>query len=173
MPFGPATLLDHIVIRAKKQIPDLILNVNGDPDRVLSCGCDVIADNFPDAGPLGGILAAMTYGQDHGYGSVVTFSGDSPFFPDDYVARLIGAAAIEEKWVISVAKSADKFHPVMGCFDVSLRDDLAAYITCGERRVMGWIRRHHLCEVVWNSASPDPFFNINTPAELAEAEKYL
>lgn len=169
MPFGKTTLLGHIVCRAKKQIPDLILNVNGEVDRVSSYGLDVIRDDMPDAGPLGGILAAMKAAKDKGYSHIITFSSDSPFFPSDYVKRLMGESG--EKTAISV--SGDKFHPVMGIFEVSLRGDLQDYLESGERRVMWWVRRHSHEKIIWDITNPDPFFNINRAEDLAQAEQYL
>lgn len=169
MPFGKTTLLGHIIDRARQQIPDLILNVNGDVNRVLSYGLDVIRDDVSDAGPLGGIFTAMKDAAAKGYSHIVTFSGDSPFFPDNYVERLVDQSAAK----ITIAGSGGKVHPVMGLFDVALRNDLEACLAGGERRVMGWIRRHPYEKVVWDDKNPDPFLNINTPQDLVEAEKFL
>lgn len=169
MPFGKTSLLGHIIRRAKKQIPDLILNVNGDVTRVLSYGLDVIKDDFSDVGPLGGIHAAMTYAKEKNYSHIITFSGDSPFFPDDYVKRLVTRG----ENMIAISRSGDKSHPVMGIFAVSLRDDLKACLESGERRVMWWVKRHSFRQVVWETNNPDPFFNINSRQDLAEAEKFL
>ncbi len=168
-PFGKTTLLGQIIRRAQQQIPDLILNVNGDVSRVRSFGLDVISDDLSDAGPLGGIHAAMTAAKARGYSHIISFSSDSPFFPDDYVARLLAQNDVR----IAIAKSGEKAHPVMGIFEVSLLDDLKAYLASGERRVMWWVRQHPHKEVVWDNENPDPFFNINNRQDLAKAEKYL
>lgn len=169
MPFGDTTLLDYIIRQAKKQLSNLMLNVNGDVARVMSYGLDVIEDEMADVGPLGGVLAAMKAAKAKGYAYIVTFSGDSPFFPADYVKRLVAEKNVQ----ISFAKSGDKNHPVMGIFEVSLYDDLKAYLEAGDRRVLWWIRRHSYREVVWDDINPDPFFNINRREDLVEAERYL
>ncbi|PCI33081.1 MAG: molybdenum cofactor guanylyltransferase MobA [Alphaproteobacteria bacterium] len=168
-PFGGTTLLGHIIHRARKQLPDLMLNVNGDPARVAAYGLDIIGDEVPDAGPLGGILATMTSAEAQGYAHIITFSSDSPFFPGDYVAQLRAV----QNMPIAIARSGDKIHPVMGLFAVSLRQDLAAYLEQGDRRVRGWIARHSHKEVVWDNKNPDPFFNINRIEDLEAAEQYL
>ncbi|VAV99576.1 Molybdopterin-guanine dinucleotide biosynthesis protein MobA [hydrothermal vent metagenome] len=167
-PFGSTTLLGHIIDRAKKQIPDVMLNVNGDPDRVKAYGLDIIPDSVADAGPLGGILAAMTSAKDRGYDHIISFSSDCPFFPDDYIARLS-----EGGEGLAIACSAGRPHPVMGYWPTSLADDLRDYLDSGERRVMWWVRRHTHREVVWSEKNPDPFFNINVRQDLTEAEKFL
>lgn len=167
--FGRTTLLGHIIDRAKAQIPDLILNVNGDVDRVQPYAMEVIEDEYPDVGPLGGIYVAMKAAKAKGYSHIVTFSSDSPFFPEDYVERLASVRDVK----IAISKSGDKFHPVMGLFDVSLLDDLKDYLNSGERRVLWWVKRHPYEEVVWDIKNPDPFLNINTQQDLAAAEKFL
>ncbi|MBL4800902.1 MAG: molybdenum cofactor guanylyltransferase [Emcibacter sp.] len=169
MPFGQTTLLDHIIHRARQQISNLILNVNGDVARVMSCGLDVIGDDRPDEGPLGGILAAMKAAKARDHRHIITFAGDSPFFPDDYVARLVGVKGRR----IVIAESGGQCHPVMGIFEVSLYDDLKSYIDSGERRVMAWVKRHPHSKVVWDKKTPDPFFNINRQEDLENARKYL
>lgn len=146
-----------------------MLNVTGDVSRVSPYGLDIISDHIQGAGPLGGIHAAMKTAQIKGHSHIVTFSGDCPFFPDDYVKRLLEKS--DAKVIIS--KSGDKSHPVMGLFNVSLIDDLAAYLISGERRVMWWVRQHDFEEVVWDKNNPDPFFNINSQQDLAVAEKFL
>lgn len=167
--FGKTTLLGHIIDRARQQIPDLILNVNGDVVRVSPYGLDVIKDDFPDGGPLGGIYAALMAAKAKGHSHIITFSSDSPFFPDDYVERMTGQTGVK----IAIAKCGDRFHPVMGIFEVSLLDDLKAYLVSGERRVMWWVRRHAYEEVIWDAKDPDPFLNINTQQDLIEAVKFL
>jgi len=175
-PFGGTTLLAYIIGRAKKQCPDLILNVTGPQSQYASYDLDMIADDYCDVGPLGGLLAAMNYAQKGDYSHIVSFSCDCPFFPEDYVARLSqNIQMTREKIVVSQSGKGDeeKIHPVMGLFSAALRDDLEASIKRGERRMMGWIRQHAYKKVVWDNKNPDPFLNINRPEDLLEAEKYL
>lgn len=175
-PFGSKTLLAYIIDRAKKQCPDLILNVNGPQKQYLSYDLDMIEDDYSGVGPLGGMLAAMNHAQKGGYSHIVTFSCDCPFFPENYVTRLINELQAGTGNIAVSQSSGDieeRIHPVMGLFSVALRDDLEAYIKRGERRIMGWIRQHSHKKVVWNNKNPDPFLNINRPEDLAEAEKYL
>lgn len=167
--FGGTTLLGHIISRAQAQISPLILNVNGELARVRPYGLTVICDDIAGRGPLGGLLAVMKEAQVRGHSHIITFSGDCPFFPEDYAARMTADSDAS----IMIARSDGKDHPVMGRFAASLSNDLAAYLENGERRVMQWIKRHDYNKVVWDDKNPDPFFNINSPSDLAAAEKYL
>ncbi len=181
MPFGSSSLLGHIIDRAQKQLDRLVLNINGDPARlpahVTALGLEIISDEIKDIGPLGGMLTAMKMALKNDFSHIITFSGDSPFFPDDYVARLIEVVGTgDTKITICQSRGADgeiHRHPTMGIYKAGLKDDLAAYIHGGGRRVMAWIARQPHKEIVWDNISPDPFFNINRREDLAAAEKYL
>ncbi|MGA2794210.1 MAG: molybdenum cofactor guanylyltransferase MobA, partial [Roseiarcus sp.] len=41
----------------------------------------------------------------------------------------------------------------------------------GCRKVDRWTARYRLATVAWPAAPFDPFFNVNTPEDLAEAER--
>lgn len=183
-PFGRTTLLGHIIRRAQQQISPLLLNINGDPSRVQSFDIETFADMVPDQGPLGGLLTAMKLAQQKGFDHIITFSADTPFFPDDYVSRLVQVMA-DSPARIAFSCSGGRSHPVMGLFEITLQDDLQDYLSRGERRVLPWIMGHSPEKVVWPEINPeinpeidpeidpDPFFNINTPDDLAQAEKFL
>jgi len=181
MPFGSSSLLGHIIDRAQKQVDRLVLNINGDPARlpahITALGMEIISDEIKDIGPLGGILTAMKWAKKNEFSHIITFSGDSPFFPDDYAARLIEAVGTgDSKITICQSRGADgeiHRHPTMGIYKADLQEGLAAYIHGGGRRVMAWIVGQPHKEIVWDNISPDPFLNINRREDLAAAEKYL
>jgi len=54
-----------------------------------------------------------------------------------------------------------------------LREDLRAALSAGERRLGQWAGRHGVAVAEWPTEPLDPFFNINTPADLAEAERLI
>jgi molybdopterin-guanine dinucleotide biosynthesis protein A len=51
-----------------------------------------------------------------------------------------------------------------------LAGELRAAILDGERRVGAWAAQHGVTTVEWEG---DPFLNVNTPEELAAAERLL
>ncbi len=181
MPFGTSSLLGHIIDRAQKQVDRLVLNINGDaarlPAHIAALGLEIISDEIKDIGPLGGILTAMKLAKKNEFSHIITFSGDSPFFPDDYAARLMSAVGTTDA-KIAICQSRDEAgeihrHPTMGIYQADLQEGLAAYIHDGGRRVMAWIVGQPHKELVWDNISPDPFLNINRREDLAAAEKYL
>jgi molybdopterin-guanine dinucleotide biosynthesis protein A len=151
----------------------LAVNSNGDAAALAGLAVPVIADTIPGRpGPLAGILAGMQWAKAEGAGQVATVAVDAPLFPTDLVARL---AAGDGGGTVAVARSGGRIHPVFGLFPVGLAGDLAEFIARGESlRVTDWLARHAIVAVDFDEAAAgelDPFLNINTPAELAAAER--
>src|SRR5580698_1224360 len=90
------TMLDHVIARIKPQVRAMVLNANGDPARFSGWGLEVVADPLPDLpGPLAGVLAGMRWAAARypDAGAVLSVPTDTPFLPDDLVARLLAARA--------------------------------------------------------------------------------
>lgn len=171
---GTDSLLRHVVARLSQQVAPVAVNADAAAEDV-----PVVPDRFPGkAGPMAGIHAAMVYGADlPAISHVVTVSVDCPFFPTDLVARL--AAALERPSQIAIAASEGRSHPVFGLWPVTLAADLEAWIATDEkRRVRDFLLRHDVTEVDFplhptRASLLDPFFNINTPDDLIEAQRWL
>lgn len=175
---GGATLLDRVLARLAPQCAQIALNANGDPARFAETGLPVIADSVPgNPGPLAGILAGLDWAAAAGFDAIVTASADSPFLPSDLVSRLCHARQKEGK-TIALAASCDhegvlRTHPTFGLWPVALRGDLRTDLDSGMRKVGRWAGRHGFATASFEADPVDPFFNINTPADLATAEGLL
>jgi molybdopterin-guanine dinucleotide biosynthesis protein A len=171
---GGATILERMLARLKPQCAALIINANGDPARFADTGLPVVTDSVPDyAGPLAGILAALDWAAAHAPGvpDVVSVAGDCPFLPHDLVARLAAARA-REKTPVACARSGPRRHPVVALWPVALRDDLRkALVDDGVRKIESFTARHGVALADWPAEPVDPFFNVNTPADAAEADR--
>lgn len=174
---GGRTVLGHVVSRLSPQVPALAVNTNGDPARFPDFGLPVVADTIAGfAGPLAGVLAGLEWASANTEcRAIVTAAGDTPFFPADLVERLDLAVAESRP---AVACCAGRRHPVFALWPLGLRDDLAGCLAGGERRVSAFLERHGFVEVEFPTArfgarEIDPFFNINTKDDLAEAEAIL
>jgi molybdopterin-guanine dinucleotide biosynthesis protein A len=120
------------------------------------------------------VLAGLDWASGQGATHIVTAAADTPFFPADLVARLILAAETEGQ-PIALAATPDperKFarHPTFGLWPVALRDDLRHALGAGVRKVVQWTDRHGAATALFPVTGQDPFFNVNTPADLAVAE---
>ena len=168
------TILERVVARMAPQCGALILNANGDPARFADTGLAVVPDSVPDfAGPLAGILAGLDWAAAHPAGTtdLVSVPGDCPFLPDDLVERL-STAREKENTPLACARSGEQRHPVVGLWPVALRDDLrAALVQDGVRKIEAWTARHGVAIAQWPATPVDPFFNVNTPDDVAKAER--
>jgi molybdopterin-guanine dinucleotide biosynthesis protein A len=167
-------LLAHVIERLAPQVDELVLNANGDPARFAPFGLPVVPDTVLGfAGPLAGVLAGMRWAAARGHAEVVSAAGDTPFFPRDMVARLRAARGDQP---ISMAATNDPVrglteHPTFALWPVRLADDLERALTEGHmRKVIVWTSRHGCARAVFEGAEL-PFFNVNTPDDLAEAER--
>jgi molybdopterin-guanine dinucleotide biosynthesis protein A len=169
---GNETILQRALDRLKPQVSDIVLNANGDPARFSSFGLPVVADSVPDfAGPLAGILAGLDWVAANKPSTewVVSVPGDCPFLPRDLVAKLHEARTREGK-ALACAHSGDWRHPVVGLWQVALREDLRRAITVEDlRKIEVWTARHGVALANWPVEPVDPFFNVNTPEDVAKA----
>lgn len=171
-------LLTHVIERLAPQVADLALNANGDPDRFAEFGLPVLPDTiegFP--GPLAGVLAGLDWAADQGADSIVTAAADTPFFPCDLAPRLLLAGEGMDHPLVLAATPDEtgrmRRHPTFGLWPVALRDDLRAALGDGLRKVVLWTDRHAGREAAFETGPLDPFFNVNTPEDLARARLVL
>jgi molybdopterin-guanine dinucleotide biosynthesis protein A len=162
-------LLDHAIARIRPQVGAMVLNANGDPARFAAYGLPVVADPLPDhPGPLAGILAGMRWAAARGVADVLSVPTDTPFLPPDLAARL---AAGRGAMPLACAASGGWTHPVIGLWPTALADALEAAMRAGIRKIDRWTAEHGVVAVEFSIEPFDPFFNVNTPEELAEAER--
>jgi len=169
---GGRTLLAAVEQRLRPQCESVILNANDDPSRFSETGLAVVPDSVSGRpGPLAGILAALEWAAVHRppIEWVISVPGDTPFVPHDLVSRLHSTREAERK-PLACAVSGDRKHYAIGLWPVDLRHALRRALTVeGVRRVQDWAKDRGLATASWPAEPFDPFFNINTPDELAIA----
>ena len=166
------TLLERVIARLEPQVAGLCLNANGDAARFAAFGLPVVADEVDGfAGPLAGVLAGMDWAASKGGEHIVTAAADTPFFPGDLVPQLQMAAEDQGK-PIALARTDNGRDPTFGLWPVALRDDLRTALAAGVRKVVQWTDSHGTAMAYFPTARFDPFFNVNTPEDLALAEGY-
>ncbi|MES0864608.1 molybdenum cofactor guanylyltransferase MobA [Ruegeria sp. SCPT10] len=184
---GGQSLLNHVIDRLSPQVSGLALNANGDPERFAEITLPVIPDTIEGfAGPLAGVLAGLDWAAEQGADSIVTAAADTPFLPRDLVERLTAAAEGQTHPLVlaTTPRTGDEAlksggskrvnrHPTFGLWPVALRNDLRAALNDGLRKVVLWTDQHDGREALFPAEPFDPFFNVNTPDDLALAEKLL
>src|SRR5438105_2885612 len=173
---GGATLIECAIARARPQVDDLIINASGDLSRFDSLGCQVIADRIGGfLGPLAGILSGFEWMRANRAEAhwLASFACDCPFFPGDMVERLI-AETQRHDVRIALAASGGRHHPVFAVWSADL-PITAQSVLCGQglRKMDDFIAGFPNIRVNFPSAPIDPFFNINTPDDLAQAQALM
>jgi len=167
-------LIDRVIARLAPQCAPLAINANGDPARLAGLGLPILPDSLADhPGPLAGVLAGLDWAAGLGAGAIVTVAADTPFFPADLAARLQAAAGPAG---LALAASPDETgrlqrHPTFGLWPVALREDLRAALSGGLRKIVLWTDAHGAGTAAFAADPFDPFFNVNTPEDIIEAER--
>jgi molybdenum cofactor guanylyltransferase len=173
---GGVTILDRVLACLSAQCVGIVINANGDPDRFADTGLPVVADSVPGfAGPLAGILAGLDWlaAQDSGIEWLLSVPGDCPFLPDDLIERLHKARREMGAGVpLACARSGEWRHPVVGLWPLALREDLRHALTKEDlHKIEVFTARHGVAVADWPVQPVDPFFNVNTPDDVARAEQ--
>lgn len=170
------TLIARAVARATPQVSELIINANGDPARFAQFGLPVIADRVGGfQGPSAGVLAGLDWLRANRPNAkwLASFSCDSPFFPTDMVAKLFTAAE-QENAQVAVAASGERHHPVFALWSASLPVTSESVLRdASSRKMDDFIARFRQVRVPFAPGPIDPFFNINTPDDLKQAETMI
>ncbi|MEJ7667732.1 MAG: molybdenum cofactor guanylyltransferase MobA [Casimicrobiaceae bacterium] len=158
-------MVAHVLRRLLPQVASIVINANQNRERYAAFGHPVVADAVGGfAGPLAGLHAGMSAATTP---LVVTAPCDSPFLPEDLVARL-AAARQRAAAQLAVAKTFAQPHPVFALVSCDVLPHLADFLTGGGRKIDRWYAQLRVVEVPFDDEA-DAFRNINTVDELAAA----
>jgi molybdopterin-guanine dinucleotide biosynthesis protein A len=166
-------LLEWVIARAQPQVATLVVNANA--EIAIASHVDRLPDDAPREGPLAGILAGLKRAEEDGYSHVATFACDTPFFPRDTVAHL-AEMLHGSRADYAVARCGPTVHRIIALWPLTCRRKLATAFSGGARSM----RSIEACLSPASADFPpeggpdgDPFFNINTAADLQNAEEWL
>lgn len=167
-------LIAHVIDRLAPQTGEIILNANTAPERFDQFGLEVVADSMEGFfGPLAGVHALMLGAHGRGASHVLVAPADTPFLPRDLLVRL--TAVDPDGSVVRIACSNGRRHPVVALWPTDLAVDLGEYLAASDDLSMAaFLRQVKIAETDFTQPhAPDPFFNINEPADLASAEQLV
>ena len=165
---GGRSILARVIERLVPQVTSITINANGPAERFSSLGLMVIPDLRSDVGtPLAGLHAGLKWGREHDFDAILTVPSDCPFLPHDLARRL---AAHHPR--PAIAASGGQSHFLTGLWPQHLLETLERAITVERMdRVKDWARLVDAVPVDWPITPHDPFLNINTPDDLAAAQR--
>ena len=155
-------MAEHVLERLAPQVNEVLINANQNAERYAAFGHEVFPDQIGGfAGPLAGLHAALSRAS---HPLVVTAPCDSPFLPEDLVARLkagLDAASAD----LAVARTFDQAHPVFCLCRREVLPHLAAFLESGGRKIDRWYATLKVVEVNFDDEEA-AFRNINTREDL-------
>ncbi|MCF4166230.1 molybdenum cofactor guanylyltransferase MobA [Zavarzinia compransoris] len=170
-PLAGRPLLTHVIERVAPQCGPLALNLNGDAGDFTGFGLPVVPDTVAGyPGPLAGVLAGLRWlAREAPNRPLLTVTVDEPFVPRDLAPRLTAAHD-----VIAFARSGGRSHWLAALWSPPIVEDLERALRVdGITRIRDFVARHSACGVDFHEGPPDPFFNVNTPEDLARAESFM
>ena len=179
---GPQkTILDEVLKRLMPQVEATVINANGEPSRFDQYQLPVVVDSMAGfQGPLAGVLAGLEYAQDHEFQWVCSVAADTPFFPTDLVSCFMRKAKKEKSPIVlassyNALKSRWMRQPTFGLWHIKMMDQLRQALKEGIRKIVVWTDAVGGVEAqfIHDQSQLDPFFNVNTPDDLATAQRDL
>jgi molybdenum cofactor guanylyltransferase len=174
LPLGHGdTLLSLLLRRVQPQARAAAISANGPAERFSATGLPVLPDTVgPSWGPLAGVLAGLDHlAATDADGWLLTVPGDTPLVPLD-LARRLGKTARTGRHRCVRAVSGGRRHPLVALWSVAVRDPLRqALCERGLRRVEAFQDQQGAGDAIWPDQPYDPFFNVNTPADLDEVRR--
>lgn len=130
----------------------------------------VLCDTAPARGPISALVSAFDFAAEMGREHVMLIGCDQPFLPAN-LAHTLGEAL--GSYAVAMPVSSGRYQPLAALWRVD-RPALADYLCSGGSSLWRFAAAQGVTHVDWQAPDgPDPFFNINDAASLAEAEAYL
>jgi molybdopterin-guanine dinucleotide biosynthesis protein A len=168
-------MLSHVIERFQKQVDPLLLSSGDDNSPFEDFGLPMVNDIVErHRGPLTGLCSALQFLDSHG-GSpwLALVPCDAPFLPPDLVSRLLAAARGQGK-PVAVARYEQRIQPTFSLWHTSVSGHITeAVMATGQPGLKHLVSDLEHTVVDWDTRRWSPFFNVNTPAHLAEAEHRL
>ena len=169
---GSKTLLKHTLDKINPKFNKIIIVSNNKIIKEYITIKDCIEGQL---GPLVGVLSAMKWIEKNNYSHqwIATFPCDTPFFNISIIDKFIEATKLNDSLLYFV-KSEEKRHNIFGLWSLKLIKTLEKdIIENNHRKVEKWANKIGVKTINISYDNIDPFFNINTREDLAEAEKIL
>jgi molybdopterin-guanine dinucleotide biosynthesis protein A len=156
-------MVQWAIERLAPQVDEILINCNQNLEAYARFGHRLVPDEIGGfAGPLAGLHAGLKAAS---HPLVATVPCDSPFLPQDLVARL--ARHMQGK-DLAVAKTGEQAHPVFSLVRKSVLPGLEQFLSGGGRKIDAWYAALRTVEVSFDDEA-DAFRNINTLEELGRA----
>jgi molybdopterin-guanine dinucleotide biosynthesis protein A len=170
------SLVELVVARLRPQVSEVVVNFNGDPASLPRMpGVAVVADPVAGhPGPLAGVVCAFDYLDLNRSPAeaVAVVPCDGPFLPATLVATLAEALVANAAQAACV-RYLGQLQPTFSLWRRDCAPLARGELDRGRGGFKSLLAELAAVVVDWPQGEFDPFFNINTPAELAAAQRLV
>ncbi|MDI6631959.1 MAG: bifunctional molybdenum cofactor guanylyltransferase MobA/molybdopterin-guanine dinucleotide biosynthesis adaptor protein MobB [Bacillota bacterium] len=157
------SLIERVVAELRKAFPEVL--VVGDPETYRGLADRVVADIFPEAGPLGGIHAGLTFAS---YDPVFVAACDLPFVEGSLASLIVERL---DGFDAAVPCVGGRLQPLFAAYRKTCLGPVTRSLEAGRRRVVGFLGEVRVCYLTEADFEGWPhfrrvFFNVNTPADI-------
>ncbi len=169
---GGRRVMDRLIAVLSPLFQEIIL-VTNDPLRYLEWDVAIVTDHFDQSSSLTGIHAGLFAVS---YPHALVTACDMPFVKPQMIELLLGA--VEPHLDVIIPRTALGFEPLMAIYSRRCIKPMEAALRHGEyqiQKILKKVRKHEIAEPELRRCDADliSFFNLNSPTDLAEAERRL
>jgi len=171
LPLGGMPLIEH-VLRRVEGLGDEVLITTNRPEDYAFLGMRLVEDRRPGTGALHGLLTALEAAR----GARVLLVGcDMPFVNRSLLEHMLAISTDAE---VVIPRRGGKLQPLHAIYSKTCAEPVSQALEAGEKRMISFFPRIQARIVEQDTLDQyDPdglsFFNVNTPEELAQAERLL
>ena len=172
---GGETLINRSIRKAGKQVDRVVLSLNERILKKVNSNLPKIVDlSFHNVGPLGGIFSTLQWISINYplVKNVVYFAADVPFFPDDFVAKLISKKNENNSKKLFCVSYEGRIQPLFSLWDVTLKQSLYSHLLKKKYKVESFFNEHSFEVVDLEITDPPSFFNINRVSDIKKLNTY-
>ena len=166
-------LMQHVIARMRPQVSSLVISVDRKNPEFEAFGLPQVTDpRQGSCGPLGGLLSALDAApQDRD--QLLLVPCDAPFLPLDLGQRLLEALT-RSGLAGCVVRYEDELQPTFSLWHRRLLPELRrAVLDDGLAGFKQFFKTVPVSVLDWAPAEVSPFFNVNSPDDLARAHSIL
>lgn len=158
-------IISRIINTISGLFGEIIIVTNTPEEFRVFIDCRIIGDQYKNAGPLGGIHAAL---RDTNADAIFVFAGDMPFLDRKIIEEQIEEFNIRQSDIL-IPKVGELIEPLHSIYKKTILEDLERFLSEGRERavrdfILGMNTDYFI--VKETEASLKAFTNINLPSDL-------
>lgn len=171
LPLGGRPLIEHVLQRVEGLAGEVLVTTNRPADYAY-LGVRLVSDRLPGAGALHGLLTALEAASDR---QVLVVGCDMPFLSRPLLKHMLEMDPGER---VVIPRRNGEFEPLHAVYPKACRGAVKSSLAAGEARMISFLPSVEcliLEQDVLDRYDPEgrSFFNVNTPSDLARAERML